>query len=143
LEVVHHSQLLASLLAEGRLGAGGTGPTVTLHDPCYLARHNGVVDEPREVLGGAEQNLVEMERSRERGFCCGGGGARMWMEESVGERVNLARLDEALATGAEIVATACPYCKIMLGDALGQRRPDGGAEVLDIAEILERRSQLG
>ncbi|MFL6138468.1 MAG: (Fe-S)-binding protein [Frankiaceae bacterium] len=141
-EVVHHSQLLGRLVADGRLAPGD--PVVaklTYHDPCYLGRHNNVYDAPRQVLDvipGVER--VEMTRHGHRGFCCGAGGARMWMEERIGKRINVERTDEALGTGAEIVATSCPYCLIMLDDAVSQRRSEGkadGVRVVDIAQVLE------
>ena len=117
--MIHHSQLLARLVADGRLQPGKYEASITYHDPCYLGRHNRVFDEPRDVLGsitGVEQ--IEMKRCREKSFCCGAGGSRMWMEENIGERVNLHRTDEALSTGADVVSTACPYCLIMLDDAV-------------------------
>jgi Fe-S oxidoreductase len=143
-EVLHHSQLLANLVAEGRITPGQRfESTVTYHDPCYLGRHNSIYDQPRSVLSavpGVRQ--VEMHRCRQRGFCCGAGGARMWLEENIGKRVNLERTDEALGTGADVVGTACPYCMIMLDDAVKQRQADGVADeskqVLDVAQILER-----
>jgi Fe-S oxidoreductase len=143
-EVLHHSQLLAQLVAEGRITPGQRfESTVTYHDPCYLGRHNSIYDQPRSVLSavpGVQQ--VEMHRCRQRGFCCGAGGARMWLEENIGKRVNLERTDEALGTGADVVGTACPYCMIMLDDAVKQRQADGVADeskqVLDVAQILER-----
>ncbi|MHB8294916.1 MAG: (Fe-S)-binding protein [Acidimicrobiales bacterium] len=143
-EVVHHSQLLAELVSSGRLEPTASfDKSVTYHDPCYLGRHNGVYDPPRDVLSavpGVER--VEMGRCRERGFCCGAGGARMWMEERIGKRINLERTDEALSTGADVVGTACPYCMIMLSDALSQRQSEGSAPeataVMDIAQVLER-----
>jgi Fe-S oxidoreductase len=140
-EVVHHSQLLSRLVANGKLSPQDPiVKTLTYHDPCYLGRHNNEYDAPRTVLDavpGLER--VEMHRHGKRGFCCGAGGARMWMEERIGKRVNVERTDEALGTGAEIIATSCPYCLIMLDDAVTARRSEGGAEgvvVIDIAQVL-------
>ncbi|MHB1891113.1 MAG: (Fe-S)-binding protein, partial [Acidimicrobiales bacterium] len=138
-EVIHHSQLLGQLVADGRLTPGtGFSGTVTYHDPCYLGRHNRVFDEPRSVLSalpGTRQ--IEMHRHREKSFCCGAGGARMWMEESLGKRVNLERTDEALTTGADVVSTACPYCLIMLDDAVRTRGREDEVRVLDLSQIME------
>ena len=141
-EVVHHAQLLDRLVAEGRLHPSEpVEATVTYHDPCYLGRHNEVYDPPRSVLGAVPGvRAVEMHRCRERGFCCGAGGSRMWMEERIGRRVNVERTDEALATGADVVGTACPYCLVMLDDAVKQRQAEGTAEgvrVLDVAQVLQ------
>ncbi|MDQ1748251.1 MAG: hypothetical protein QOD07_2514 [Frankiaceae bacterium] len=141
-EVVHHSQLLGRLVAEGKLSP--QDPVVaklTYHDPCYLGRHNDVMDEPRTVLDAIPGvQRVEMQRHGRRGFCCGAGGARMWMEERIGKRVNVERTDEALETGADLIATSCPYCLIMLDDAVNQRRSEGsvrnGVKVIDIAQVL-------
>ena len=141
-EVVHHSQLLGRLVADGRLSP--QDPVVaklTYHDPCYLGRHNDVMAEPRTVLDAIPGvQRVEMQRHGRRGFCCGAGGARMWMEERIGKRVNVERTDEALDTGAELIATSCPYCLIMLDDAVNQRRSEGsvqgGVKVIDIAQVL-------
>jgi Fe-S oxidoreductase len=140
-EVVHHSQLLSRLVAEGKLSPQDpVAAKLTYHDPCYLGRHNDVYDEPRNVLDkipGVQR--VEMHRHGKRGFCCGAGGARMWMEERTGRRINVERTDEALSTGAEVIATSCPYCLIMLDDAVGQRRSEGqasGVTVIDLAQVL-------
>ncbi len=137
-EVIHHSQLLARLVADGSLHPGTYDASITYHDPCYLGRHNRVFDEPRDVLDsitGVKQ--VEMKRCREKSFCCGAGGSRMWMEENIGERVNLHRTDEALSTGADVVSTACPYCLIMLDDAVRARQREDDVKVLDISQVME------
>jgi Fe-S oxidoreductase len=138
-EVVHHSQLLAELLASGRLGSGRLQATVTLHDSCYLGRHNGILEEPRAVLGAIDGvSLVEMARSRERGFCCGAGGARMWLEESIGTQINVERVREAIGTGAEVVSTACPFCTVMLDDGVRGETGGDAVEVLELAVLLDR-----
>jgi Fe-S oxidoreductase len=138
-EVIHHSQLLSRLVAEGKLTPKRFNAKVTYHDPCYLGRHSRVYEPPRAVIEsvpGVES--VEMHRCREKGFCCGAGGARMWLEEKIGKRVNLERTDEALGTGADVVSTACPFCLIMLDDAVKERQRDEEVKVLDISQILER-----
>jgi Fe-S oxidoreductase len=144
-EVVHHTQLLNKLVREGRLVPvaapdGGSGLTdVTYHDPCYLGRHNEVYEEPRALVGAAGVHLTEMPRHADRSFCCGAGGARMWMEEKIGKRVNLERVDEALDTGAEKIATGCPFCRVMFSDGLTQRQSEdrgGGVEILDVSQML-------
>jgi Fe-S oxidoreductase len=143
-EVVHHTQLLARLVEEGRLTpVKPLDQLVTYHDPCYLGRHNKVYTPPREVLStvpGLRQQ--EMHRCKERGFCCGAGGARMWMEEKIGKRINVERIDEALALDPDVVSTACPYCMVMLSDAVTAKQQSGEAredvEVLDVAQILRR-----
>ena len=143
-EVVHYAELLDHLVRDGKIvpGTGYTG-TVTYHDPCYLGRHNRIFDEPRTVIDaipGARN--VEMRRCRERGFCCGAGGARMWMEESIGTRVNVDRTLEALGTGADVVSTACPYCMIMLDDAVRANGKEESVRVLDIAQLVEESMHL-
>ncbi len=147
--VVHHSQFLAELVSSGRLATvpedatsetGDHRPgSVTVHDSCYLARYNGVTMAPRDVLGAAGADIVEMEKSRENTFCCGAGGGRMWMEETRGTRINAERTRQVLETGATTVATACPFCMVMLSDGLAAA--DGGARVsaLDVSEVLAAR----
>jgi Fe-S oxidoreductase len=143
-EVVHHTQLLGKLVDEGKLTpVKPLDQLVTYHDPCYLGRHNKVYTPPREVLStvpGLRQQ--EMHRCKERGFCCGAGGARMWMEEKIGKRINVERVDEALSLDPDVVSTACPYCMVMLSDAVTAKKQSGEAreevEVLDVAQILRR-----
>ena len=143
--IVHHSAYLKELIGSGRLrvadgGADGTtARSVTLHDSCYLTRYNGVVEEPREVLGAVPGvALVEMEKRGTNTFCCGAGGGRMWMEETRGTRINAARTEQALATGASAVATECPYCMTMLKDGLAAAPGNeaGTVQAIDIAELL-------
>jgi Fe-S oxidoreductase len=129
-EVVHHTQLLSELIAAGRLRPRTGDGKITYHDACYLGRHNGVYDAPRSLIGG---EVIEMPRHREHGFCCGAGGARMWMEEE-SPRINDTRFEEATATGAETVATACPYCLVMLDDAAKGKGSE--VRVEDVATLL-------
>jgi Fe-S oxidoreductase len=141
-EVVHHTQLLNKLVREGKLvpvAEPAGGPEVTYHDPCYLGRHNGVYSPPRELVGAAGLTLTEMPRHADRSMCCGAGGARMWMEEHIGKRVNLARTEEALATEAKQIATGCPFCRVMLSDGLTEKQNAGEGEdvqVLDVSQML-------
>jgi len=143
-EVLHHTQLLSQLVAEGRLvPTHPVDATVTYHDPCYLGRHNRVFDPPRDILGSVPGiRLTEMPRHRETSFCCGAGGARMWMEETIGTRINETRTDEAIGTGAELITAACPYCIVMLTDGAASRKQDGKApeelQVIDVSQVLLR-----
>jgi Fe-S oxidoreductase len=139
-EVVHHTELLNDLVKAGRLKAvqSVTG-TVTYHDPCYLGRHNDVYRPPRELIDSTGASKVEMPRHGEKSFCCGAGGARMWMEEKLGTRVNQNRAEEAIATGATTIAAACPFCNVMLNDAITAKQQGGqaqGIEVKDVATLL-------
>jgi Fe-S oxidoreductase len=138
-EVIHHAELLEHLVRTGKLTPGtGYKGKVTYHDPCYLGRHNRIIEEPRSVLSaipGVEQ--IEMRRCKERGFCCGAGGARMWLEENIGKRINMERMDEALGTGADVVSTACPYCMIMLDDAVRANGKEDDVRVLDLSQLVE------
>src|SRR6266498_2886502 len=140
-EVVHHAELVARLVADGRLSPGkaeGLGQ-VTFHDPCYLARWNGITEPPRDALRSAGAELTEMARNRREGFCCGAGGGRFWLEEKLGTRVNRNRADEAVATlgpAGGVVATACPFCLTMMKDGLADAGKDETVRVLDVAEIV-------
>jgi Fe-S oxidoreductase len=146
-EVVHHTQLLAQLVAEGRLTpVNPVNEKITYHDPCFLGRHNRVFTPPREIMEqvpGVQPQ--EMHRCKERGFCCGAGGARMWMEERIGKRINTERIDEALGTDPDTISTGCPYCMVMLGDAVAAKKSSGEAketlEVIDVAQLLVRSVQ--
>jgi len=141
-DVVHHTQLLSRLVAEGRLTpVTPVDALVTYHDPCYLGRHNKVYTPPRDLLAGvAGLRTTEMHRCKERGFCCGAGGARMWMEERIGKRINEERIDEALTLDPDIVSTACPFCLVMLGDSIKGKQQTGQARedvrVVDVSELL-------
>ena len=139
-EVVHHTQLLNQLVQDGRLTpVAPVDQKVTYHDPCYLGRHNNVYTPPRELIAATGAQTIEMERHGDRSFCCGAGGARMWMEEKLGTRVNQNRGDEAIGTGASKVAVACPFCSVMLNDAVTVRQQEGkaeGVEVVDVSTLL-------
>jgi Fe-S oxidoreductase len=143
-EVIHHTQLLARLVEEGRLTpVTPVEQKVTYHDPCFLGRHNKVYTPPRDVLDSVPGlQSEEMHRCKNRGFCCGAGGARMWMEERIGKRINVERVDEALALDPDMVTTACPFCMVMLGDAIEAKKADGSAkeslEIVDVAQVLAR-----
>lgn len=156
-EVVHHTQLLNRLVRDGKLtpvaapdgptsgvglsAAGATAPSVTYHDPCYLGRHNDVYSPPRELIGSLPGvTMKEMPRHGKTSFCCGAGGARMWMEEKIGSRINTNRVEEALDTGADAIAIGCPFCRVMLSDGLTALQGSGDAreevQVVDVAQML-------
>ncbi len=143
-EVVHHTQLLNKLVREGKLvpvAAPDAGAPVTYHDPCYLGRHNEVYEDPRELVG-AVATLTEMPRHGDRSMCCGAGGARMWMEERIGQRVNVNRTEEAIATlegagSGGTIAVGCPFCKTMITDGLTQKQGEGAGENIDIQDVSQ------
>ncbi|GLZ37522.1 (Fe-S)-binding protein [Actinokineospora sp. NBRC 105648] len=140
-EVVHHTQLLNKLVRERRLvPVAPVAEDVTYHDPCYLGRHNKIYEAPRELVGASGAKLREMPRHGDRSMCCGAGGARMWMEERIGKRINVERVDEALGTAPSKIATGCPFCRVMLTDGVTARQADGLAgehvEVVDVAQLL-------
>jgi Fe-S oxidoreductase len=138
--VLHHTQLLNRLIRDKKLvPVSPVSQDITYHDPCYLGRHNKVYDAPRELIGASGAKLTEMPRHADRGLCCGAGGARMWMEEHIGKRVNHERVEEALDTGASKIATGCPFCRVMMTDGVDDRAEAMGkekAEVLDVAQLL-------
>jgi Fe-S oxidoreductase len=140
-EVVHHTQLLNKLVRTKRLvPIAPIAEDVTYHDPCYLGRHNKIYEAPRELVGATGAAMREMPRHGDRSMCCGAGGARMWMEEKIGKRINLERVDEALGTAPSKIATACPFCRVMLTDGVTARQNDGLAgakvEVVDVSQLL-------
>ena len=147
--IVHHSTYLAELLQNGRLqtvpedATATTGDhrpgSVTVHDSCYLARYNNVIAAPRDVLGAAGVSITEMEKSGKNTFCCGAGGGRMWMEETRGTRINAERSRQVLETGAETVATSCPFCMVMMSDGLAAADGGGAVATMDISEVLAAR----
>jgi Fe-S oxidoreductase len=140
-EVVHHTELIEELIAAGKVPASAhpnKQSNVTFHDPCYLGRHNGVIDEPRTVLNSLGGGVVEMPRSRQNSFCCGAGGAQFWKEEEHGTKpVNVERYEEAKATGADVLAVGCPFCMQMFDSA--RTAVEGGPVVKDVVELIAER----
>ncbi|HLI57682.1 MAG TPA: (Fe-S)-binding protein [Actinomycetota bacterium] len=137
-EVRHHTEYLAELVAQGRLTIERDFPaSVAYHDPCYAARHNDILQAPRQLLAQAGAPVKELHRHGRHTFCCGAGGGRMWMEERVGKKINLDRVDEALAVGTDVVGVGCPFCHVMLEDGLAERGADDKVKVKDLAQILE------
>uniref|UniRef100_UPI002457B737 (Fe-S)-binding protein n=1 Tax=Nocardia neocaledoniensis TaxID=236511 RepID=UPI002457B737 len=139
-EVVHHTQLLNRLVRQKKLvPVASVSQNITYHDPCYLGRHNKIYNAPRELMEASGSTLVEMPRHGERSMCCGAGGARMWMEEQLGKRINVDRVDEALSTNPTKIATGCPFCRVMLTDGVTARQEQGqgeGVEVVDVAQLM-------
>jgi Fe-S oxidoreductase len=136
--VLHHTQLLNRLVRDKRLvPVSPVSQDITYHDPCFLGRHNKVYEAPRELIAAAGAALTEMPRHADRSFCCGAGGARMWMEEHIGKRINHDRVDEALATGATTVATACPFCRVMVTDGVNDRQEAAGREGVDVRDVAQ------
>src|ERR1700728_1292894 len=136
--VLHHTQLLNRLVRDKKLvPVSPVSEDITYHDPCFLGRHNKVYEAPRELISAAGAKLTEMPRHADRSFCCGAGGARMWMEEHIGKRINHERVDEALATGATTVATACPFCRVMVTDGVNDRQEAAGREGVDVRDVAQ------
>lgn len=146
-EVIHHSTFLQQLINEGRVGlkGGGTfkGKKITYHDSCYLGRANNIYEAPREVLAALDADLVEMKRCRTKGFCCGAGGAQMFKDAEPGRKeVNIDRTEEALATGANTIAVACPFCMIMMSDGVKNKEKEKEVQVKDLAELIAEHENL-
>jgi len=145
-EVIHHTQFIKSLLKEGRLTVKGgvfKGKRITFHDPCYLGRANNVYEAPREVLQKLDAELSEMKSCKQKGLCCGAGGAQMFKESEAGNKeVNIKRTEEALETKPEIIAAGCPFCNTMLTDGIKNKKKENEVKVLDIAELINQASDL-
>jgi Fe-S oxidoreductase len=146
-EVIHHTTFLQQLINEGkiRMKGGGNfkGKKITYHDSCYLGRANNIYDAPREVLEALDAELVEMKRRRTKGLCCGAGGAQMFKDAEPGRKeINIERTEEALETGAEIIAAACPFCLTMMSDGVKNKEKEGQVKVMDIAELIARHESL-
>ena len=145
-EVMHHTQFLKTLLNEGRLKVEGgkfKGKKITFHDPCYLGRANGEYEAPRELLRKLEVELVEMKRCKTKGLCCGAGGAQMFKEPENGNKdINIERTEEAIATGAEIIAAGCPFCNTMMTDGVKHEEKEGKVAVMDVAEMIANAGDL-
>jgi len=142
-EVMHHTELIQDFIDKGKIkmkeGGSFRGKKITYHDSCYLGRANNVYEAPRKVLEVLDAELVEMKRCRSNGLCCGAGGAQMFKEEEKGNgRINLERSEEALGTGAEVIAVACPFCNTMITDGVKLKEKDSEVSVMDIAELIEK-----
>lgn len=145
-EVLHHTQFLKALLKEGKLKVEGgkfKGKKITFHDPCYLGRANNEYEAPRELLEKLEVELIEMKRNRKRAMCCGAGGAQMFKEPEKGdEDINVARTEQAMETQAEIIATGCPFCMVMMTDGVKAKNQENNLQVMDIAEMIASAEDL-
>lgn len=146
-EVIHHTQLINNLLKEGKVvvkdGGDFKGKKITFHDPCYLGRANDVYEAPRELLSKLDTELSEMKRCRERGLCCGAGGAQMFKEAEKGDKeVNVERTEDALETKANIIATGCPFCNTMMTDGVKHFEKEEEVKVLDVAELIAQAADL-
>jgi Fe-S oxidoreductase/nitrate reductase gamma subunit len=143
-EVYHHTEIIAGLIARGKITLRKpVAGLAAYHDSCFLGRYNGIYDQPRRILSAVPGlKLTELERSRAKSFCCGAGGARMWMEEDIGERINDMRTDQAIAAGADTIAVGCPFCLTMLSDGIKDRKKEETMAALDIAEIVWRAMGL-
>jgi Fe-S oxidoreductase len=141
-EVLHHTQLIHELLAQGRIRVKATLQRVIYHDPCYLGRHNGEFDAPRAILARLSSDTpLEFALAREKAMCCGAGGGRMWLEETIGKRINITRVEQALDKQPKTIATACPYCAVMVGDGLGAVQGGDATASRDIAELVAQALQ--
>ena len=145
-EVLHHTQLISQLISEGKLKVEGDvfkDKKITYHDSCYLGRVNGEYEAPRSILNELDANIVEMDQSRTRGLCCGAGGAQMFKEDEPGDkRINMERVDQALASKADVVAANCPFCITMLTDGLKAHEKQEEVMVLDISELIVQANGL-
>ncbi|SHK58650.1 Cysteine-rich domain-containing protein [Maribacter aquivivus] len=145
-EVVHHTQFLKDLLTEGRISMEGgnfKGKRITFHDPCYLGRANGVYEAPRDLIRKLDAELIEMKSCKQRGLCCGAGGAQMFKEPEKGDKdVNIERTEQALETKPEIIAAGCPFCNTMMTDGVKNKEREGDVQVMDIAEMIATAEDL-
>ena len=146
-EVIHHSTFLQQLINEGKIAVQGggsfKGKKITFHDSCFLGRANNIYEAPREVLEALDADLIEMKRSRSKGFCCGAGGAQVFKDAEPGKKeVNIDRTEEALATGASTIAVACPFCMIMMNDGVKTKEKEGQVAVKDLAELISENENL-
>ncbi len=145
-EVIHHTQLLQSLIDEGSLTVEGglyKGKKITFHDPCYLGRANEVYEAPRSLINNLDAELVEMKRCKSSGFCCGAGGAQMFKEPEKGNKdINIERTEEALETKPDVIATGCPFCNTMLTDGVKNKEKEESIQVLDLAEMIATAKDL-